>query len=128
MLVRAPSGRQQGAKGSGPALTPTAALLKSIIINSAEPLQGLVNRNAQGDWRAVGGVPSFRQGHGIVRMSTVLPLKDSANTTDLWFADEGPGLQGDYQAQHHCVHFPYDDGRTFKVRTCCAHCPMNLRV
>jgi len=35
----------RGIKGSGKPLVPSAALLKAILINSAEPLTGLFDRN-----------------------------------------------------------------------------------
>ena len=64
-------------------IKPTGVLLKAMLIQSALPLSGLVDRNAQGDWLRLGQTPDFYQGHGRVQLNTTL-----ASPSDLGYVFE----------------------------------------
>eukprot|EP01060_Flectonema_neradi_P000922 TRINITY_DN10543_c0_g1_i1.p1 TRINITY_DN10543_c0_g1~~TRINITY_DN10543_c0_g1_i1.p1 ORF type:complete len:1106 (+),score=202.71 TRINITY_DN10543_c0_g1_i1:77-3394(+) len=51
---------------------PTAALLKSVLVQSAVPITGFVDRNGQGDMVKLGEVPDFYQGHGRPLLASTL--------------------------------------------------------
>jgi subtilisin family serine protease len=65
-----PSGRENAQAG----LVLRSDALKAVLVHAAVPLHGLFDRNSQGDWRRLGLVPSFEQGHGTVRLNASLPI------------------------------------------------------
>lgn len=63
--------------------SPSAALLKAILIASARKLPSLRSADSSDDY----GYPDFDQGYGRLDLSTILPSKGSSASRKLLFAD-----------------------------------------
>ena len=62
---------------------PSAALMKALLVNGAEPVQYMTNDN--GDQIPLGTVPSPYQGWGFVRMDQTIPIKGNDHfPSQLW--------------------------------------------
>eukprot|EP01064_Diplonema_japonicum_P020234 TRINITY_DN2938_c0_g3_i1.p1 TRINITY_DN2938_c0_g3~~TRINITY_DN2938_c0_g3_i1.p1 ORF type:complete len:2104 (+),score=505.41 TRINITY_DN2938_c0_g3_i1:70-6381(+) len=71
---------------------PSGVLVKAMLVQSAVPLTGLVDRNAQGDWEQLDTTPSFYQGHGRVTLDAVMSTQ---HKTVPLFINEGEVGTGD---------------------------------
>ena len=56
---------------------PSAAVLKAMILNSGQHLEGVVDVTTKGMFRAIPAPPSFYQGYGLVRLNQILRLSTS---------------------------------------------------
>ncbi|KAJ9470383.1 Serine protease/ABC transporter B family protein tagC [Diplonema papillatum] len=79
---------------------PSGALIKAMLVQSAVPLTGMVDRNAQGDWEQLSNAPSFYQGFGRVNLASVLGRPDAP--LDM-FIDDGSSIPAGGEANEFCI-------------------------
>ena len=96
-----------GVRGSAAPRDPSGALVRAVLINSAEPLTGTVDRTGAGDRVALGPVPSYEQGHGLVQLSSVLPVPGVA-AAGLFVRDGAALATG--ERHEYCVRFAPGNG------------------
>eukprot|EP00759_Apiculatamorpha_spiralis_P012622 PhF_6_TR1959/c0_g1_i1/m.3183 len=93
-----------------PIVNPTAALIKAILIQSALPLQGIVDRNGQGAFERLSGVPNDFEGFGRVQLNTTLPMSFDpgmmASSPQLFF-DQSTQLASS-EVRRYCVFFHHN--------------------
>ena len=73
---------------------PSGSLLKAMLIQSAVPLTGEVDRNAQGQWEPLRPMasPTFYQGHGRVTLSSILQPLDTKTAEELFVLERSEGV------------------------------------
>eukprot|EP01010_Urceolus_cornutus_P001267 NODE_17_length_3609_cov_184.315449_g13_i0.p1 GENE.NODE_17_length_3609_cov_184.315449_g13_i0~~NODE_17_length_3609_cov_184.315449_g13_i0.p1 ORF type:complete len:1157 (+),score=236.03 NODE_17_length_3609_cov_184.315449_g13_i0:57-3473(+) len=100
-----------GVKGKGHLISPSGALVKALIINSAQPLTGMVDWNAQGAWINLTGTPNYMEGFGLVQLSSILPLYNRPRVL-LWFTEK-PIMA--HQVHSTCLTYDLEEGDAFRA-------------
>jgi subtilase family protein len=76
-----------GAKNASAGFNPSAALVKAVLVNSAQRMRGQYTGTQGSDRSQDGQWPSDGQGWGRVQLDRALHLQDVAGSPDLWVRD-----------------------------------------
>ena len=82
-----------GVKTAADAFVPSGALLKATLVNSATPAKGKI-RPGEIDQLPLGPPPDIYQGFGVVRLTRVLRIGNTANAINLFVQDWKPMQTG----------------------------------
>ena len=81
------TGFATGAKGASAGFNPSAALVKAVLVSSAQRMRGQYTGTQGSDRSQDGQWPSDGQGWGRVQLDRALHLGDLAASPDLWVRD-----------------------------------------